>query len=86
MQSMDAPTASNRTWTLQRAIQQGIHDSGSVPGATEDLLVWQWSNNCEYSAKSAYDVLISGGQINWKYTFIWHLKIPPSSYILLFTS
>ncbi|KAL5818299.1 hypothetical protein ACOSQ4_022141 [Xanthoceras sorbifolium] len=44
----------------------------------QDRVVWGGSSNGTFSVKSAYDICIdSGSSVEWKWRFIWKMKIPP---------
>ena len=52
--------------------QAGTSQSG------QDKLIWRWSNLGIFSVKSAYNGLIPADiSLDWKWRFIWGLKIPP---------
>lgn len=48
------------------------------------LLVWWWNSNQEYSAKSFYEMMLSGGKTVCKFEFIWKLKMPPTVRVFAF--
>lgn len=43
-----------------------------------DELQWAWSSDGNYSAKSVYKVMISGGKLSWRYSVIWKAKVLPT--------
>lgn len=46
--------------------------------------MWQWTGNSEYSAKSFYNMVVTGGKLKWRFNFIWQLQVPPTVRIFTF--
>ncbi|KAK0586532.1 hypothetical protein LWI29_008529 [Acer saccharum] len=52
----------------------------------EDSVVWGLSNNGNFSVKSAYNNIFTGGDfVDWKWKFVWKLKLPPRVLYFLWT-
>lgn len=84
MASLSSPLPSNRTWSLQRTIANGLHSTDSISVGALDQILWQWTSNGEYSAKSFYDMIVATVRTKWRFEFTWHLKIPPSVRVFVF--
>ncbi|XP_078169473.1 uncharacterized protein LOC144563882 [Carex rostrata] len=68
--------------SLQNAFSEGSpvlsSFTGTVPvlNESDDVLLWRWSANGEYSAYSVYKVLIEAGRINWGFVGTWRAAAP----------
>lgn len=49
-----------------------------------DWIMWRWGSSGDYSAKSAYKTLTSGGMIRWAFNNLWSAKCPSSDIIFVY--
>lgn len=72
-------------WPLiQTHFPQGQYNANVVFQETSDELIWNWTNNATYSAKSIYEIMASEGRIAWRYKVIWKCKVPPNVKVFAF--
>lgn len=70
----------NRSLSLRDAtVSLAEFTRGIVLTEHIDQIIWLWTSNGCYSAKSLYEVIITGGKTNWQYKYIWRIKLPPST-------
>lgn len=73
----------NHAWSLQMASQYFPLTIALSEGQLDDLR-WRWGSSGIYSAKSAYQILASGGRVKWEFNHTWSFAIPKTVNIFIF--
>lgn len=50
----------------------------------QDELVWKWGSTGNYTAKSAYEILLSAGKVRWGFHKLWTAKCPKTTKIFAY--
>lgn len=73
------PISLREGWPRRQIIDPTLDpDTHMIFTNDRDQIVWNWSKNGTYSAKSFYRVMVAGGLIGWRFSRIWKGKIPPT--------
>lgn len=73
----------NRAWSLQIA-SENVEIYRDLDENQMDELIWRWTAEGSYSAKSVYHILVGGGLTRWEFHVIWRFSIPQSVKFFLF--
>lgn len=78
------------------SLEEGLHRAQTLMpnmilpqvflNSEQDVLIWKWESNGSYSAKSIYQILISGGRISWGIQNGLEIYYPSHSQNFLFLS